>query len=156
MKIQTPSISAVLAPLPHFDLLANCFFFYFPAGLTHSDQVADSSPTVHVLAVSAWVLVSPGAPASSHGDRRLHRRENSRLPVGVIVNWVELGTRAGCSPYSPQDSCWDGLQEAFSDGLDRLITFCVSGLPPLRRDWEVSINAADKSVQLAQVFCSRR
>lgn len=29
--------------------------------------------------------------------------ENSRLPVGVIVNWGELGARAGCFPvFTPR------------------------------------------------------
>lgn len=43
-----------------------------------------------------------------------------------------------------------------SDGWDQLIMFCSSRLPPLRRDWKVVMNAADKSVELVQVFCSRQ
>lgn len=79
-----------------------------------------STPAVHVLTMSAWVLVSPGAPASSHKDTTLYTRLNSssRLLVGVIVNWDKLDAQAGCSPHRQPKTA--GALDC-SDGVDQLI-----------------------------------
>lgn len=95
----------------------------FPAVLTHNSRVVGSTPTVHVLTVSAWVLVSPRTLDSSHKDTRLHTRLNSRfrLLVGVIVNRDKLDSQPGCWPYLHPKTAGVLDFRRKSDGVDQLI-----------------------------------
>lgn len=84
-----------------------------------------STPTVHVLTVSAWVLASPGAPASSRKERRLYTRSPD-LQISIACRCdCELGQTGYSSRLFPRRhpktaGALDSRRS--SDGVDQLIT----------------------------------